>query len=47
MVGATVVIVTHAAILAAMADRVIHFADGNVRMVVVIKAKRSPEEIEW
>ncbi len=45
--GATVVIVTHAASQAAMADRVIHFADGNVREVVVNKAKRSPEEIEW
>ena len=45
--GATVVIVTHAASQAAMADRVIHFADGNVRKVVVNKAKRSPEEIEW
>ena len=31
----------------AMADRVIHLADGNVRKVVVNKAKRSPEEIEW
>ena len=45
--GATVVLVTHAASQAAMADRVIHFADGNVRKVVVNKAKRSPEEIEW
>ena len=40
--GATVVIVTHAASQAAMADRVIHFADGNVREEVVNKAKPSP-----
>lgn len=45
--GATVLIVTHAASQAAMADRVIHFADGNVREVVVNKTKRPPEEIEW
>lgn len=45
--GATVLIVTHAASQAAMADRVIHFADGNVREVVVNKKKLMPEEIDW
>jgi len=45
--GATVLIVTHAASQAAMADRVIHFADGNVREVVVNKEKLTPEEIDW
>lgn len=45
--GATVLIVTHAASQAAMADRVIHFADGNIRKVVMNKEKREPEEIEW
>jgi putative ABC transport system ATP-binding protein len=45
--GATVLIVTHAASQAAMADRVIHFADGNIREVVINKNKRLPEEIEW
>ncbi|MBK6468370.1 MAG: ABC transporter ATP-binding protein [Rhodobacter sp.] len=45
--GATVLIVTHAAAQAAMADRVIHFADGNVRDVVVNRKKMTPEEIEW
>ncbi len=45
--GATVLIVTHAASQAAMADRVIHFADGNVREMIVNKKKRTPEEIEW
>ena len=44
---AAVLIVTHAAAQAAMADRVIHFADGNVREVVVNKKKLTPEEIEW
>ena len=45
--GATVLIVTHAASQAAMADRVIHFADGAIREVVVNKTKLSPAEIDW
>lgn len=45
--GATVLIVTHAASQAAMADRVIHFADGDVREVVLNEKKLTPEEIEW
>ncbi|WDR04670.1 ABC transporter ATP-binding protein [Devosia rhodophyticola] len=45
--GATVLIVTHAASQAQMADRVIHFADGNIRQVVKNEHKLTPEEIEW
>nr|WP_321524929.1 ABC transporter ATP-binding protein [uncultured Cohaesibacter sp.] len=45
--GATVLIVTHAASTAAMADRVIHFADGRIREVVENEAKRDPDDIEW
>ena len=45
--GATVLIVTHAASQAAMADRVIHFADGAIREVVVNEKKLTPEEIDW
>jgi putative ABC transport system ATP-binding protein len=45
--GSTVLIVTHAASQAQMADRVIHFADGNIRDVVKNASKRTPEEIEW
>jgi putative ABC transport system ATP-binding protein len=45
--GATVLIVTHAASQAAMADRVIHFADGAIREVVLNKTKLTPEEIDW
>ena len=45
--GATVLIVTHAAATAAMADRVIHFADGAIREVVENRSKLAPEEIEW
>lgn len=45
--GATVLIVTHAAATAQMADRVIHFADGAIRDVVLNESKRDPAEIEW
>ncbi len=45
--GATVLIVTHAAATAAMADRVIHFSDGHIRKVVINESKRSAEEIAW
>lgn len=45
--GATVLIVTHAAATAGMADRVIHFADGKIREVVRNRRKIAPEKIEW
>ncbi|MCB1754253.1 MAG: ABC transporter ATP-binding protein [Gammaproteobacteria bacterium] len=45
--GATVLIVTHAAAQAVMADRVIRFADGCIREIVENDNKLSPEEIEW
>ena len=45
--GTTVLIITHAAATADMADRVIHFSDGSIREVIVNKSKLSAEEIEW
>lgn len=45
--GATILIVTHAAATGEMADRIIHFADGGVREVIVNKTKVEPEEIHW
>ncbi|WP_127115393.1 ABC transporter ATP-binding protein [Shimia sediminis] len=45
--GATVMIVTHAAATAAMAHRVIHFADGAIRSVETNETRLSPDEIEW
>lgn len=45
--GSTVLMVTHAANTAQMADRVIHFADGALREVVVNDTKLSPAEIDW
>ena len=45
--GSTVLMVTHAASQAQMADRVIHFADGAIREIVENTEKRTPEEIAW
>ncbi|WP_294228410.1 ABC transporter ATP-binding protein [uncultured Shimia sp.] len=45
--GATVMIVTHAAATAQMAHRVIHFADGAIREVVENDTRLSPDEIHW
>lgn len=45
--GATVLIVTHAAATADMADRVIHFADGAIREVIKNTSKLNPEDIKW
>jgi putative ABC transport system ATP-binding protein len=45
--GSTVLMVTHNASTAAMADRVIHFADGAIRDVVLNSARVSPEAITW
>ena len=43
----TVLIVTHAAATAAMAHRVIHFADGGIREVVIHDHRLDAEAIEW
>ncbi len=45
--GSTVVMVTHNASTAGMADRVIHFADGAIRKIIQNETRRSPEEIAW
>ena len=45
--GTTVMIITHAAATAEMADRVIYFADGDIRQVVENESRLSAEQIEW
>ncbi|MXU63934.1 ABC transporter ATP-binding protein [Oceanomicrobium pacificus] len=45
--GATVLIVTHAAATAAMADRVIHFKDGRIERIDRNATRRDPAEIDW
>lgn len=45
--GTTVLIITHAAATAAMADRVIHFSDGQVRAIELNENPIPAEEIHW
>lgn len=45
--GSTILMVTHAASQAQMADRVIHFADGDIREIITNEQKLDPEEIGW
>jgi len=45
--GATVMLITHAAATAQMADRIIKFADGQIRDDIVNTSKLDPEKIEW
>ena len=46
-VGATTMIVSHNAGIAAMADRVIRFRDGAITEIVANTARRPPREIRW
>ena len=45
--GATVMIITHAAATAVMAHRVINMQDGAVREILINEAPKSAEEVEW
>lgn len=45
--GTTVLIITHAAATSAMADRVINFADGQIRSVELNETPLAAEEIHW
>ena len=45
--GTTVIIITHNAGIAAMADRVFHFLDGQIARVVKNDSKIEPVEISW
>ncbi|WP_339862998.1 ABC transporter ATP-binding protein [Paremcibacter congregatus] len=45
--GTTTIIITHNASISAMADRVIHFADGQAVEVQLNDNPVSPEEISW
>lgn len=44
---ATTLLITHNAAIAAIADRVVQFADGRVREVRENRCKREPREISW
>jgi len=45
--GTTTVVITHNAVIAAMADRVVHFGDGLVVRVDRNDVKKSPRELNW
>ncbi|UTW03319.1 ABC transporter ATP-binding protein [Amphritea atlantica] len=45
--GTTLVIITHAATIAGMADRVIHFADGQIRQIELNSEKCLAQDLVW
>jgi putative ABC transport system ATP-binding protein len=45
--GALTVIITHNAVMADMADRVIHFSDGCVHQIQVNEQKAPPSALRW
>jgi putative ABC transport system ATP-binding protein len=45
--GATVMMVTHNAAIAEIADRVIRFSDGKVADIAVNAARKAPAEVHW
>lgn len=46
-IGATTLIVTHNAVVADIADRVVHFSNGGVMDVKENAVKRAPRELVW
>jgi putative ABC transport system ATP-binding protein len=46
-IGTTVMIVTHNAVVADLADRVVHFSDGSVIDIRSNAAKRLPKDLVW
>jgi putative ABC transport system ATP-binding protein len=45
--GTTAIVITHNAAIAAMADRVVHLADGTIARIDVNARRAAPEEIVW
>jgi putative ABC transport system ATP-binding protein len=45
--GTTLLIITHNAGIAAMADRVLHFLDGRIAREVTNETRMRPEELTW
>jgi putative ABC transport system ATP-binding protein len=46
-IGTTVVVITHNAAIAGMADRVIHLGDGRIQRIAVNEHKLAPAEVKW
>ncbi len=45
--GTLTVIITHNAVMADMADRVIHFSDGRVQQIHANPSRAKPESLKW
>jgi len=45
--GTTVVVITHNAAIADMAERVIHLSNGRIQSIATNAVRRTPEEIQW
>ncbi|MCA8917565.1 MAG: ABC transporter ATP-binding protein [Planctomycetes bacterium] len=45
--GTTTAVITHNAAIAAMADRVVHIADGRIAKIDTNTNKKKPGELEW
>ncbi len=45
--GTSTVVITHNSVIAAMADRVVHFGDGRVVRVDLNADRKSPAELTW
>jgi putative ABC transport system ATP-binding protein len=46
-IGTTVIVITHNAAIAAMADRVVHFGDGRIQRIDHNAHKVAPAELSW
>ena len=46
-IGTTVIVITHNAAIAAMADRVVYLGDGTIQRVESNSHKLSPSELAW
>jgi putative ABC transport system ATP-binding protein len=46
-IGTTTALITHNVAIAAMGDRVIHFADGRVSNIEVNAKRADPAELRW
>jgi putative ABC transport system ATP-binding protein len=46
-IGATTALITHNAVIAGIADRVLRFGDGRIVDIAVNETRRSPQELSW
>jgi putative ABC transport system ATP-binding protein len=46
-IGTTVIVITHNAAIAGMADRVVHFGDGRIQRIECNEHKVAPAALSW